>query len=183
MLSFAPLWALGDPGTFDTVFETYAANAPDSADLHLERRIRLVAELQRITALMEAVGSGDQILIDRRTAALRRLDEATQNDLSLLPPEVAGHRLTVVGDDYAAAQPVDPTQIEVVESADYPAEDETVEIPLSGQAIPEHVPEPPVAEPIADEPSGEVPVSTYDDTMYDDGDTQPVPQRPRASNE
>ena len=187
-VDFAPLWALGDPRTFDTVLETYAANAPDSADPHLERRIRLVGELQRITALMESVSSGDQVLIDRRTAALRRLDEATQDDLSLLPPEVAGQRLTVVTDGYAEAQPVDPAQIEVVESADYPAEDETVEIPLSGQAVTEQAPEPAAGEPAADEASDELspgaePVPTYDDAMYDEGDTQPVPQRPRASNE
>ena len=192
-VDFAPLWALGDPRTFDTVLETYAANAPDSADLHLERRIRLVGELQRISALMEAVNTGDQTLIDRRTAALRRLDEATQGDLSLLPPEVAGHRLTVVGDnyaDYTAAQPVDPAQIEVVESAEYPAEDETVEIPLSAPAA-----QPSLNERRSDEASSRSPAAadgaarptssdvTYDDAMYDEGDTQPVPQRPRASNE
>lgn len=201
-VDFAPLWALADPRTFDTVLETYAANAPDSADVHLERRIRLVGELQRITALMEAVSSGDQVLIDRRTAALRRLDEATQDDLSLLPPEVAvaGQRLTVVGDDYAQAEPVDPAEIKVVESAEYPAEDETVEIPLSGQVVPEQIPadqgaettvgEPTGVEPGAgalesggDQPSDDGSVPMYDDVMYDEGDTQPVPQRPRASNE
>ncbi|KYH45951.1 hypothetical protein AZH51_09800 [Branchiibius sp. NY16-3462-2] len=187
-VDFAPLWALADRGTFDTVLETYAANAPDCADPHLERRIRLVGELQRITALMEAVSGGDQTLIDRRTAALRRLDEATQDDLSLLPPEVAGQRLTVVGDDYAVAQPVDPAQIEVVESAEYPAEDETVEIPLSGPTAADPSGEPPAEQPSSETPSSPVaseqePRPTYDDAMYDEGDTQPVPQRPRASNE
>ena len=188
-VDFAPLWALADPRTFDTVLETYAANTPDSADLHLERRIQLVAELQRITALMDAVNSGDQALIDRRTAALRRLDEATQDDLSLLPPEVVGQRLSVVSGDYAAAQPVDPTQIEVVESADYPAEDETVEIPLSGPAGPAVAAETILSQPTDDDPTSAVdssepgPTLRYDDAMYDEGDTQPVPQRPRASNE
>lgn len=175
-VDFAPLWAIAAPGTFDTVLETYAANAPDCADLHLERRIRLVGELQRVTALMDAVASGDEHLIDRRTAALRRLDEATQDDYGLLPPESVPQRFEVVA-DAPSLPPVDPEQIEAVDFAEYPAEDETVEIPLGGTPVALTTDE---ALLDAGDPEDPDPV---DDATYDDGDTQPVPQRRLASNE
>lgn len=180
-VDFAPLWAIAAPGTFDTVLETYAANAPDSADEHLERRIRLVAELQRVTALMEAVGTGDRDLIDRRTAALRRLDEATQDDDGLLPPQVAPRRFELVA-DAPSLPPVDPEQIEAVDFAEYPAEDETVEIPLGGTAgsAPAPIPEPGHD---VSSPNVSYDGAIYDDVTYDEGDTQPVPQRRLASNE
>lgn len=178
-VDFAPLWAIADPATFDTVLETYAANAADCADEHLERRIRLVGELQRVSALMTAVNSGDHDLVERRTAALRRLDEATQDDYSLLPAQSPPHRFEVVADD-EPLPPIDPGQIEAVDFAEYPAEDETVEIPLGGT--------PPVVAlaPVVHEPLPVADESSYDgidDATYDEGDTQPVQQRRLAGNE
>ncbi len=82
---FAALWVQAPAEAFDTVLETYSAARSEAPDKHLERRVRLSAELQRITVLLEAVAADDDELIDRRTAALRRLNEQTVDDDSLLP--------------------------------------------------------------------------------------------------
>ncbi|WP_431842293.1 phosphotransferase [Calidifontibacter indicus] len=96
---FAALWVLAAPEAFDTVLETYSAARSEAPDKHLERRIRLSAELQRVTVLLDAVTADDEDLIDRRTAALRRLGEQTVDDESLMP---AAPRVRV-----SAAQPSD----------------------------------------------------------------------------
>ena len=96
---FAALWVLAAPEAFDTVLETYSAARSEAPDMHLERRIRLSAELQRVTVLLDAVTADDEDLIDRRTAALRRLGEQTVDDESLMP---AAPRVRV-----PAAQPSD----------------------------------------------------------------------------
>lgn len=96
---FAALWVLAAPEAFDTVLETYSAARSEAPDKHLERRIRLSAELQRVTVLLDAVTADDEDLIDRRTAALRRLGEQTVDDESLMP---AAPRVRV-----PAAQPSD----------------------------------------------------------------------------
>ncbi|WP_460468288.1 phosphotransferase [Calidifontibacter terrae] len=82
---FAAIVALAPTEALDTVLEVYSAHRCEAPDNHLERRARLSAELQRITALLEAIGTGDDGLIDRRAAALRRLDEQTVDDTSLQP--------------------------------------------------------------------------------------------------
>ncbi len=127
---FAVLSVLAEPAAFDTVLEAYAGARHDSIDPHLERRVHLAAELQRVNALMDAVTSNDGDLIARRTAALSRLDEAMRDDDSLLPPAPGRRRLP----DPAAQEPapeVDPADIEVLEFQDAGADDETVEIPVS----------------------------------------------------
>lgn len=128
---FAVLSVLAEPAAFDTVLEAYAGARRDTIDPHLERRVRLAAELQRVNALMDAVAGGDQGLIGRRAAALRRLDESVQGDESLLPP--APGRRTMPEVARQEAPTVDPEDIEVVEFVDAGSEDETVEIPLSSQ--------------------------------------------------
>ncbi|GAB3756041.1 hypothetical protein GCM10027599_20620 [Yimella radicis] len=82
---FAALWVLAPSEAFDTVLESYSAVRTEAPDKHLERRIRLSAELQRITVLLDAVAADDDALIDRRAAALRRLNEQTSGDESLMP--------------------------------------------------------------------------------------------------
>ncbi|MFC6705577.1 phosphotransferase [Flexivirga alba] len=127
---FAVLSVLAEPAAFDTVLEAYAGARHDSIDPHLERRVHLAAELQRVNALMDAVTSNDSDLIARRTAALSRLDEAMRDDDSLLPPAPGRRKLP----DLAAQEPipeVDPADIEVLEFQDAGSEDETVEIPVS----------------------------------------------------
>ena len=126
---FAPLSVLAPPAAFDTVLESYAGARRDAPDPHLTRRIRLAAELQRVTALMDAVAADDDQLVQRRAAALRRLGEETQDDDSLMP-STPGRRRPVVSDQ-DPEEPVDPADIRVVH--DLSDEDETVEIPLSDE--------------------------------------------------
>lgn len=129
---FAVLSVLAEPAAFDTVLEAYAGARKDSVDPHLERRVRLAAELQRVNALMDAVTSNDSELVARRRAALRRLADAVQDDDSLLPaspgrrkePQVVAHE---------PAPAVDPDDMEVLEFQDAGSDDETVEIPVSAR--------------------------------------------------
>ncbi len=122
---FAPLFLLAPPKAFDTVLEAYAGARRDAPDKYLTRRIRLAAELHRVAALTEAVATGDDELIGRRVAALRRLDEQTVDDDSLLPQSIGRGRTTPVD-----PEPVDPADIRVVDVTH--DEDETVEIPVDG---------------------------------------------------
>ncbi|MBC9956068.1 phosphotransferase [Yimella sp. cx-51] len=82
---FAALWAAAPAEAFDTILETYSAARHEAPDKHLERRVRLSSELLRVTALLDAVGVDDDRIIDRRAAALRRLNEQTVGDDSLMP--------------------------------------------------------------------------------------------------
>lgn len=84
---FASLVLQTSPEAFDTVLEAYAHARIERPDQHLERRARLAGELHLVTALLDAVATDDQELIARRSAALRRLDERT-DDSDLLPPAV-----------------------------------------------------------------------------------------------
>lgn len=128
---FAVLSVLAEPAAFDTVLESYAGARHDSLDTHLERRVRLAAELQRVNALMDAVTSDDSDLIARRTAALSRLDEAMRDDESLLPPAPGRRKLPDPATHEPAPPTVDPEDIEVVEFEDAGSDDETVEIPVA----------------------------------------------------
>ncbi|WP_050668801.1 phosphotransferase [Luteipulveratus halotolerans] len=125
---FALLSLMAAPDAVDTVVESYAQSRRERPDTHLERRIRLAAELRRVTLLMEAAAAEDDPLVDRRAAALRRLEERTADDESLLPPPVA--RRTTATAPAAPAEPaVDPADIEVVTVRESNDEDETLEIP------------------------------------------------------
>lgn len=96
---FAAVVALAPADAVDTVLEVYSAHRAEAPDKHLERRARLAGELQRVVALLDAVAAGDDRLVDRRTAALRRLDEATVDDESLLPRAPKPPAATVVSAD------------------------------------------------------------------------------------
>ncbi|MGN6413912.1 phosphotransferase [Flexivirga sp.] len=128
---FAVLSVLAEPAAFDTVLEAYAGARRDTIDTHLERRVRLAAELQRVNALMDAVTSNDRELVARRSAALRRLDEAMRDDESLLPPAPGRRKVPEVAPEPTPA--VDPEDIEVVEFEDAGSDDETVEIPVNAR--------------------------------------------------
>ena len=60
--------------------EAYAHARVDRPDANLERRARLAGELQTVSALLVATGSGDQTAVDRVAAALRELDERKRGD-------------------------------------------------------------------------------------------------------
>jgi aminoglycoside phosphotransferase (APT) family kinase protein len=81
---FATLVAGADPEAFDTVFEAYAHARIERPDPHLEHRARLAGELRLVRALLEAVAASDSSEVEARSAALRRLDERT-DDEELLP--------------------------------------------------------------------------------------------------
>lgn len=123
---FAPLFLLAPPKAFDTVLEAYAGARRDAPDKYLTRRIQLAAELHRVSALTEAVATGDEDLIARRVAALRRLAEQTADDQGLLPPSIGRGRTAP-----AEQEPVDPADIRIVDVSN--DEDETVEIPVDGE--------------------------------------------------
>ncbi len=61
--------------SFETVLEAYAHARVERPDAHLETRARLAAEMHGLVELMTAVSSGDRVLVERRAAELRRLDE------------------------------------------------------------------------------------------------------------
>ncbi|MBO1755744.1 phosphotransferase [Allobranchiibius sp. CTAmp26] len=122
---FAALLVLASPDAFDTVLEAYAGARREQPDVHLERRIRLSAELHRVTALLDAVAADDERLIDRRAAALRRFADTSADDDRLMPSPFVRQRPP-------AATPVDPVDPDDVEALDdLSGDDETVEIPIS----------------------------------------------------
>ena len=82
---FALLIHACEPAAFDTVLEAYAHARSERPDAHLERRARLAGELRGLTALLEAVTAGDDELVERRAAGLRRLDRHA-HDIDLVPP-------------------------------------------------------------------------------------------------
>ena len=127
---FAALLVLASPDAFDTVLEAYAGARREQPDVHLERRIRLSAELHRVTALLDAVAADDEHLIDRRAAALRRFAETSADDDRLMPSPFVRQRPPAA----PPVEPVDPADVEALD--DLSGDDETVEIPLASQGRP-----------------------------------------------
>ncbi|NHN56486.1 phosphotransferase [Calidifontibacter sp. DB0510] len=127
---FAALHSLAPQDAFDTVLETYAGARSEAPDGHLVRRIRLSAELQRVTALLEAVQADDEPMVERRAAALRRLDEQTEHDESLLPATPRPRPVLV---EPLEEEPFEPGDIEAVEVREADEDEETVEIPTNDQ--------------------------------------------------
>nr|WP_246336860.1 phosphotransferase [Flexivirga oryzae] len=162
---FAVLSVLAEPAAFDTVLEAYAGARHDGVDTHLERRVRLAAELQRVNALMDAVTAGEEGLVRRRAAALARLAESVDGDESLLPP-APGRRTMPEPAPQDPKPAVDPDDIEVVDFEDAGSDDETVEIPVAQRPGAESDDEPePSTYPI-DEADGSA------DASVDDGEGQ-----------
>lgn len=132
---FAVLFQQASPDALDTVVEAYAQSRRERPDTHLERRIRLAAELSQVTGLMEAAAADDDDLVDRRATALRRLDEQTQDDQSLMPSPVGRRPIAVSAaherdeEQDEDDEQVDPQDIEVLEGS--PSDDEeTLELPV-----------------------------------------------------
>lgn len=63
------------PETLDTVLEAYAHARADRPDRHLQRRARLVQEMQLVRTMMSAVAAGDDAGAEDLATELRRLDE------------------------------------------------------------------------------------------------------------
>lgn len=71
----APLVGELHPEALDTVLEAYAHARVERPDQHLQRRARLVHEMQLVRSMMVAVAAGDDTGAEQRAAELRRLDE------------------------------------------------------------------------------------------------------------
>lgn len=119
---FALLWRDAPQQAFDTVFEAYATTRTDRPDRHLERRIRLMAELELAYSLLQSRTMGETRLVEFHQAALRSLALDVEDDTSLMPPP------RKVG---TPAMSIDPDEVEAIGTGDLEAENEmTVEIPV-----------------------------------------------------
>ncbi len=121
---FAALFSLSSSDAFDTVLEAYAGARRERPDVHLERRIRLSAELHRVSSLLDAIGADDAELTDRRSAALARFARSVEDDDALMPSPFIRQRPPAA----AANEPVDPDDVVALDAP--PADDETIEIPI-----------------------------------------------------
>lgn len=63
------------PESLDTVMEAYAHTRMERPDRHLQRRARLVHEMQLVRSMMAAVAAGDEAAAESHAARLRRLDD------------------------------------------------------------------------------------------------------------
>lgn len=124
---FSLLWTHAPRQAFDTVFEAYAAHREDRPDHHLERRIRLMGEMELAYALLRSRTMGEEELVEYHAAALDTLARDVEDDDSLLPPERRGGISPI---DVEAPRIIDPSDIEVVGSDDSGEDDVTVEIPI-----------------------------------------------------
>lgn len=134
---FALLWNAAPQQAFDTVFESYAAARAERPDPNLERRIRLMGELEFAHALLASRTMGDDARVERHAAALEDLAGELEGDTSLLPPARRGGTAPI-----EMTPPLDPADIEVVD-AGAGDDDATVEIPVQlAGAVGEPRPEP-----------------------------------------
>lgn len=124
---FSLLWTHAPRQAFDTAFEAYAAERSDRPDGQLERRIRLMGEMELAYALLASRTMGEDQLVDHHAAALESLAFEVEDDTSLLPPT---RRSSVAPIDVEA--PLNPADIESVGQGDLaPDDDLTVEIPVT----------------------------------------------------
>ena len=122
---FALLWRDAPQQAFDTVFEAYASARTDRPDRHLERRVRLMAELELVYSLLQSRTMGETRLVELHQDALRTLAIDVEEDTSLLPP---------VRRPGAPTSAIAPEQVEAIGEDDLEAGDEmTVGIPVRGR--------------------------------------------------
>ncbi|WP_435202978.1 phosphotransferase [Janibacter sp. GS2] len=81
----APLLADLDPEAFDTVLEAYAHARIERPDRHLQRRARVVAEMQLVRTMMSAVAAGDDEGAEEHAMQLRRLDDRLAREEEAAP--------------------------------------------------------------------------------------------------
>ena len=67
---FALLWNSAPQQAFDTVFEAYAAERAERPDPNLERRIRLMGEMELAYALLASRTMGDDARVERALDAV-----------------------------------------------------------------------------------------------------------------
>jgi macrolide phosphotransferase len=77
---FAALATQAPAGALETVMEAYAHARSERPDPALLTRARLSAEMRTVPELMAAVGSGDQLQVERLSAHLRRLDDRLHDE-------------------------------------------------------------------------------------------------------
>ena len=77
------------PATFESVIEAYAVARIERPDRHLRLRAWLAAELRAVAGLLDAVAAGEPLLITRRAAELRALEDRMADLPDLAPPTPA----------------------------------------------------------------------------------------------
>lgn len=77
---FAALVMQASPDAFDSVLEAYAHTRVERPDPFLERRARLAGELQLVSALLSAVGAGEETTVHALSDRLHWLDEDTHGE-------------------------------------------------------------------------------------------------------
>lgn len=174
----APLVGELHPEALDTVLEAYAHARVERPDQHLQRRARLVHEMQLVRSMMVAVAAGDDMGAEQRAAELRRLDERLAAEeaaeLSRLPESkgdapAADEASDETSDDAPDAKAGTTTTQSVSTAAAAQAaesdEDQAVEVEPTGPAQPVKV----EASDAVDEPSddGEAPEAADDEAATD----------------
>ncbi|MEK4243266.1 phosphotransferase [Janibacter sp. FSL W8-0316] len=169
----APLVGELLPEALDTVLEAYAHARVERPDQHLQRRARLVHEMQLVRSMMVAVAAGDDTGAEQRAAELRRLDkqlaaEETAEQSRLPEPKgeapAADEAPDETSDDAPDAKAGTTTTQPVATAAAAQAaesdEDQAVEVEPTGPAQPVKA----EASDAVDEPSddGEAPAAAAD---------------------
>lgn len=165
----APLVGELHPEALDTVLEAYAHARVERPDQHLQRRARLVHEMQLVRSMMVAVAAGDDTGAEQRAAELRRLDkqlaaEEAAEQSRLPEPKGEDPAADETSDDAPDAKAGTTTTQPVATAAAAQAaesdEDQAVEVETTGPAQPVKVEAPDAV----DEPSddGEAPEAAAD---------------------
>lgn len=107
---------------FDTVFEAYATARTDRPDRYLERRIKLMSELELVHSLLQSHTMGNQRLVEFHQSVLRTLAIDVEDDSSLMPPPRKHNNAMPI---------VEPDDVEALNDDDLNGEnDVTVGIPV-----------------------------------------------------
>lgn len=175
----APLVGELHPEALDTVLEAYAHARVERPDQHLQRRARLVHEMQLVRSMMVAVAAGDDTGAEQRAAELRRLDEQLAAEeaaeQSRLPEpkgedpaadEAPDETSDDAPDAKACTTSTQPVATAAAAQAAESDEDQAVEVEPTGPAQPVKV----EASDAVDEPSddGEAPEAAADADAEDD---------------
>ncbi|WP_170307505.1 phosphotransferase [Janibacter terrae] len=110
------------PETLDTVLEAYAHARVERPDRHLQRRARLVHEMQLVRSMMHAVAAGDDVAAEGHASRLRRLDD----ELAAEEERAAAAAPTV------PPQPAETQPTETQPAETQPAETQPIEMQPTG---------------------------------------------------
>jgi hypothetical protein len=121
---FAALFSECTLEAFESIVEAYSVTRIERPDRHLRHRAKVVSELRLLTQLLDAVHAAEPVLITRRAAELRALEERVAEAADLVVTEPEPSTAAVAGTSPASApadQPVDATFV----TSSKPADDAT----------------------------------------------------------